>query len=474
MRTRMDSTTSDPADPKAPTLRRSDAALGERAAPVDGFEQAWLAQTLHEVLWNTEEAAQRQIDRYTILRRLGAGGMGVVYAAYDQKLDRKVALKLIRPERASDQDAQERLLREARAMARLSHRSIVQIYEVGQVGTDIFLAMEFIEGQTLDAWLAARPRTLREIVRVFIQAGEGLAVCDDANQDQDDGCTASCQIPVCGDGFVQPGLGETCDQGMDNAESGQCTPSCAVAVCGDGLVLAGIEACDDGNAVANDGCTNDCKLPSCGDGLLQAGELCDLGQNGGDSCSIDCKAKCLSLQPGPDLGNDTRAWSRPDKVNEKLSNWSEFSAIAWTWDGVPGVIRSFIQFDFSEIPQSAQVTSAMLNLYGIGKHSSLSHSNASVLRRVVDPWQEGGVSWASQPQATSLNEVTLPQSVNANQDYSVNLLPLVKYAVIDPDNSQGFSLRLKDESYYASMQFASSDHPDPSKRPRLQVCYRVE
>lgn len=299
-------------------------------------------------------------------------------------------------------------------------------------------------------------------------------VCDDANQDQDDGCTASCQIPVCGDGFVQPGLGETCDQGMDNAESGQCTPSCAVAVCGDGLVLAGIEACDDGNAVANDGCTNDCKLPSCGDGLLQAGELCDLGQNGGDSCSIDCKAKCLSLQPGPDLGNDTRAWSRPDKVNEKLSNWSEFSAIAWTWDGVPGVIRSFIQFDFSEIPQSAQVTSAMLNLYGIGKHSSLSHSNASVLRRVVDPWQEGGVSWASQPQATSLNEVTLPQSVNANQDYSVNLLPLVKYAVIDPDNSQGFSLRLKDESYYASMQFASSDHPDPSKRPRLQVCYRVE
>lgn len=300
--------------------------------------------------------------------------------------------------------------------------------------------------------------------------------CDDAaNQNQDDGCTDTCQLPACGDGYVQPGIGESCDQGEGNLETGECTPSCTLAVCGDGLVRAGVEACDDGNAVANDGCTNDCKLPSCGDGLLQVGEVCDTGiQDDGTSCAIDCKAKCLYLQPGPDLGKDTRAWSRPDKVNEKISNWVEFSALAWTWDGVPGVMRSFIQFDFSEIPKTAKVTSALLNLYGIGKHSSLSHSNASVLRRVVDPWQEGGVSWASKPQTTALNEVALPQSVNPDQDYSVSVLPLVKDAVLDPDHAHGFMLKLNDESYYASMQFASSDHPDPSKRPRLQVCYRVE
>lgn len=156
-------------------LQGSDPVLGKRAARIDGFEQALLAQTVHSVVWDPGGVEPRRIDRYTILRRLGAGGMGVVYAAYDQELDRKVALKLVRPEQACDEDAQERLLREARAMARLSHRNIVQIYEVGRLGADIYLAMEFIEGRTLDAWLAERSRDLNAILDVFLEAGEALA-----------------------------------------------------------------------------------------------------------------------------------------------------------------------------------------------------------------------------------------------------------------------------------------------------------
>ncbi len=305
---------------------------------------------------------------------------------------------------------------------------------------------------------------------------DAMEACDDgANGDPDDGCTAACQLPGCGDGYTQASLGEACDLGAANADAGECTTSCATAVCGDGLVFAGHEACDDGNAVEDDGCTGGCELPSCGDGLVQPGELCDPGVVSEESsCAITCKAKCLYLQPGPGPGKDTRAWSRPDMVDAKVPDWVEFSAMAWTWDGVPGVHRSFVAFDFSEIPPSAQVTSAILKLSGIGEHSSLSHSNASVLRRVVEPWQENGVSWNSQPATTSLHELTLSKSVAVDQDYQVSVLQLVKDSVIDPAHAHGFMLKLKDESYYAAMRFASSDHPVPSKRPWLQVCYRVD
>lgn len=300
--------------------------------------------------------------------------------------------------------------------------------------------------------------------------------CDDsANEDPDDGCTAACQFPACGDGLIQASLGETCDLGPANADAGPCTSSCAAAVCGDGLVFADNEACDDGNAVADDGCTLDCELPSCGDGLVQPGELCDPGvMDEGTSCAVTCKAKCLYLQPGPGAGKDTRAWSRPDMVDANVPDWVEFTAMAWTWDGVPGVHRSFVEFDLSEIPASAHITSALLKLSGIGEHSSLSHSNASVLRRVVEPWQENGVSWNSQPATTSLHEVTLAKSVSVDQDYQVSVLQLVEDAVLDPAHAHGFMLGLKDESYYAAMRFASSDHPDAAKRPWLQVCYRVD
>ena len=110
----------------------------------------------------------KQVGHFAILRRLGEGGMGVVYAAYDERLERRVAVKLLH---ATDHA---RLLREAQALARLSHPNVVQIYEVGESHGQIFVAMEHVEGPTLAAWLAAEPRDVAAIFEVFLQAGRGL------------------------------------------------------------------------------------------------------------------------------------------------------------------------------------------------------------------------------------------------------------------------------------------------------------
>jgi serine/threonine protein kinase len=117
-----------------------------------------------------------RVGRYLVLSTLGAGGMGVVFAAYDPQLDRKVALKLLRAGITyNTKDARARLRREAQAIAQLSHPNVVSVYDVGNVDDgDLYIAMEFVEGDTLTTWLKKYPRTPREIVDVFLQAARGL------------------------------------------------------------------------------------------------------------------------------------------------------------------------------------------------------------------------------------------------------------------------------------------------------------
>jgi eukaryotic-like serine/threonine-protein kinase len=116
------------------------------------------------------------VGRYVILGRLGAGGMGVVYAAYDPELDRKVALKLLRPDRSSSGDAARlRLLREAQAIARLSHPNVIAVFDAGSFGDQVFIAMEFVEGWTLRQWIGKKEPSWREILGRFVLAGRGLA-----------------------------------------------------------------------------------------------------------------------------------------------------------------------------------------------------------------------------------------------------------------------------------------------------------
>jgi tetratricopeptide (TPR) repeat protein len=119
------------------------------------------------------------IGRYLLVEIVGSGGMGDVYLAYDPKLDRRVALKLMN-ERAASPTMAARFAREAQAVARLSHPNVVAIYDAGEFGGRVYLAMEFVEGQTLAEWLAAGPRTWREVRDVFTAAGRGLTAAHEA------------------------------------------------------------------------------------------------------------------------------------------------------------------------------------------------------------------------------------------------------------------------------------------------------
>jgi tetratricopeptide (TPR) repeat protein len=110
-----------------------------------------------------------QLARYVLLARIGVGGMGVVYSAYDPELDRRVALKLLRRARPGDE-----LRDEARAIAKLSHPNVVAVHDVGRVDGIAFVAMEYVAGVTLREWLA-ESRSPAAILDAFVQAGRGLA-----------------------------------------------------------------------------------------------------------------------------------------------------------------------------------------------------------------------------------------------------------------------------------------------------------
>ncbi|HEY5925226.1 MAG TPA: protein kinase, partial [Kofleriaceae bacterium] len=123
--------------------------------------------TLAEQVAETQLAGR--LGRYVLHARLGAGGMGVVYAAYDPELDRRVALKVLRHTQAGEQ-----LRDEARAIAKLAHPNVIAVHDVGEADGELFIAMEHVEGVTLREWLREQ-RTPAEILDVFVQAGRGLA-----------------------------------------------------------------------------------------------------------------------------------------------------------------------------------------------------------------------------------------------------------------------------------------------------------
>ena len=119
------------------------------------------------------------LGRYVVLGHVGAGAMGVVYAAYDPELDRKVALKLLRAG-AGAAGPRARLLREAQALAKLAHPNVVAVYDVGALGDQVFVAMEFVHGVTLTRRLGERVHEWPELLELFVAVGRGLAAAHDA------------------------------------------------------------------------------------------------------------------------------------------------------------------------------------------------------------------------------------------------------------------------------------------------------
>jgi predicted Ser/Thr protein kinase len=122
-----------------------------------------------------------EIARFRVKRVLGEGGMGLVYLAEDPHLGRHVAVKLLRPLPGSrGEEHQRRLLREAQVLARVAHKNLVTVYEVGVHHDVVFVAMEYVRGRTLDAWLKQKERGWAEILRAFIDAGRGLMAVHEA------------------------------------------------------------------------------------------------------------------------------------------------------------------------------------------------------------------------------------------------------------------------------------------------------
>ncbi|MCA9706702.1 MAG: protein kinase [Myxococcales bacterium] len=123
------------------------------------------------------------IGRYLVVEPLGSGGLGDVYTAYDPDLDRCVAVKVLRPSPDDPEDATtggDRLMREAKALARLAHPNVVAVHDVGRVGQDVFIAMERVEGKTLSQWYRSERHGWRQIRDVFLGVGAGVAAAHDA------------------------------------------------------------------------------------------------------------------------------------------------------------------------------------------------------------------------------------------------------------------------------------------------------
>lgn len=131
-------------------------------------------------LFGTPNVA-RMIGRYRVISILGTGGMGTVMEARDEALGRTVAIKVVRADRGEGSEGQARLMREARSMARLSHPNVVQVYDTGQIDGDVYIAMEYVRGETLRSWLARLDPSMsplqrrRQVLAHFIAAGRGLA-----------------------------------------------------------------------------------------------------------------------------------------------------------------------------------------------------------------------------------------------------------------------------------------------------------
>lgn len=192
----------------------------------------------------------------------------------------------------------------------------------------------------------------------------------------------------------------------------------------------------------------------------------------------------IVLQPGAECGEDAYIWELSNQNGtygtteiNNYANTTQFIAHEWTWIGDPGRRHSLLNFDLSWIPAGTTILDARLDLYGYPNspdngHSSASGSNESVLQRVTSFWEESTVTWNTQPSTTATNQVILSQSPNDYADYTdIDVTLMCQDMVNDPVNSFGFRISMITASFYRAMIFASSDHPDPNKHPRLTIIY---
>lgn len=156
-------------------------ASGQAIVRAAGYNGAAMAQPPESTPTSTYQApqptgVQNRLAQYRLIKQLGRGGMGVVYQAVDTELNRQAALKVMHPEHAIDAESRARFKREAQTAAALKNDHIVTIYQVGEQGQTLFLAMELLAGKSLEEWLQGRPRaTVSETLLIGKQLAKGLS-----------------------------------------------------------------------------------------------------------------------------------------------------------------------------------------------------------------------------------------------------------------------------------------------------------
>jgi hypothetical protein len=179
---------------------------------------------------------------------------------------------------------------------------------------------------------------------------------------------------------------------------------------------------------------------------------------------------CVNLSPTADAD----VWSKPDKASLNRGTATTLQASAWTYGGVPGIFRIFLNFNLGQIPAGARIDSATLSLFGCAGcdpgHSSLSGSNEGDLHLITSSWQEYSVTWNTQP-SLSTPRAYIPQSTHSLQDYQINVTSAVTEMRNNPAGIFGFAVKLRNEGYYRALMFQSREFSDAAKRPVLRVCY---
>lgn len=203
------------------------------------------------------------------------------------------------------------------------------------------------------------------------------------------------------------------------------------------------------------------------------------------------------FKPNATVGKDTPIWKFDDdcigngstqtNADRNFGTEETLWMKDWTWNAIGcsgGTIRSLLCFtELSNIPSNAVIVSATLRLYGVTSDRNTSYpgapasyyENTVVVQQITSPWNENTVTWNTQPSTTTANQFIIPQSTSEyNWNYSNSsseLVAMVQNMV--SGNNYGFMLRLQTEQHYRNMVFASSDHPDASLHPELEVTYRV-
>ena len=179
-----------------------------------------------------------------------------------------------------------------------------------------------------------------------------------------------------------------------------------------------------------------------------------------------------------DYGQDALLHGLSSEANMNYGTNDQLPADAWTFSGIPGVVRSVFEFDLSAIPANAIIDSASLSLYaidfttGLGQHAG--SGNDAWLERVTSPWNEFTVTWNTQPSTTIVNRVAVPASISPTEDYlDMDVSQLVIDMHNNPSSSFGFMLKLNTEQQYRCLNFCSGNHANTSKHPKLKVCYHI-